>query len=135
MNLGYASIAQVGRGYAPVGQTPEIKPYTQRVRVNYIASITNQGHVRFSLYIRKFTTTVLLQFMEKLIQGRRSKLFWIIDRHPVHRSLLVQQWLNEHREMIELLYLPSYSPQLNPAEYLNCDVKQGVHSKAPTRAS
>lgn len=33
--------AQVGRGYAPIGQTPEIQPSTQRVRVNYIASISN----------------------------------------------------------------------------------------------
>ncbi|WP_425213883.1 transposase [Tumidithrix helvetica] len=30
---------------------------------------------------------------------------------------------------IELFPLPSYSPELNPVEYLNCDVKQGVHSK------
>jgi transposase len=34
---------------------------------------------------------------------------------------------------IELFYLPLYSPQLNPAEYLNCDVKQGVYSKSPSR--
>jgi transposase len=130
---GLRSDAQVGRGYAPVGQTPEIHLNTQRVRVNYIASISNQGHVRFSLYTCKLTAAVLLQFMEKLMQGRRSKLFWIIDRHPVHRSLVVQQWLTKHRETMELLYLPAYSPQLNPAEYLNCDVKQGVHSKTPTR--
>ncbi len=83
--------------------------------------------------LARLTAAVLLQFMEKLIAKRTCKLFWIIDRHPVHRSLVVQQWLNEHRETIELLYLPSYSPQLNPAEYLNCDVKQGVHSKTPTR--
>ncbi|GAP94252.1 mobile element protein [Leptolyngbya sp. NIES-2104] len=31
--------------------------------------------------------------------------------------------------------MPSYSPQLNPVEYLNGDVKQGVHSKAPSRSS
>jgi transposase len=45
--------AQVGRGYAPRGQTPEIQPSTQRVRVNYIASISNQGKVRFMLYTSK----------------------------------------------------------------------------------
>ncbi len=56
-----------------------------------------------------------------------------MDRHPVHRSQAVQQWLVQHRQAIELFYLPPYSPQLNPAEYLNCDVKQGVHSKTPTR--
>lgn len=130
---GLRSDAQVGRGYAPVGQTPEIQLNTQRVRVNYIASISNQGNVRFRLYTCKLTAVVLLQFMERLINKRSRKLFWIVDRHPVHRSLAVQQWLNKHRETIEMLYLPSYSPQLNPAEYLNCDVKQGVHSKPPTR--
>ncbi len=40
---GLRSDAQVGRGYAPVGHTPEIQPSTQRVRVNYLASISNQG--------------------------------------------------------------------------------------------
>ncbi|MBA2749691.1 MAG: alpha-ketoglutarate-dependent dioxygenase AlkB, partial [Tatlockia sp.] len=52
---------------------------------------------------------------------------WIVDRHPVHRSKLVQQWLHNHRDQIEKSFLPPYLPQLNPAEYLNCDVKQGVH--------
>jgi transposase len=45
----------------------------------------------------------------------------------------VQPWLAEHSQPIEVFYLPSYSPQLNPVEYLNGDVKQGVHSKSPSR--
>lgn len=44
---GVRSDAQVGRGYAPMGQTPEIQLNTQRASVNYIASISNQGKVRF----------------------------------------------------------------------------------------
>ncbi len=44
---GLRSDAGVGRGYAPIGQTPEIRLSTQRVSVNYIASISNQGKVRF----------------------------------------------------------------------------------------
>lgn len=38
---GLRSDAQVGRGYAPIGHTPEIQPNTQRVGVNYIASVSN----------------------------------------------------------------------------------------------
>ena len=38
---GLRSDAQVGRGYAPIGQTPEIQPNTQRVSINYIASVSN----------------------------------------------------------------------------------------------
>jgi len=130
---GLRSDAQVGRGYAPVGETPEIHLSSQRVRVNFIASISNQGMVRFMLYAGKLTAIIFITFMERLISKRSRKLFWIVDRHPVHRSTVVQQWLALHKQQIELFYLPSYSPQLNPAEYLNCDVKQGVHSQPPTR--
>lgn len=130
---GLRSDAQVGRGYAPIGHTPEIKPSTQRVTVNYIASISNQGKVRFMLYTQKLTAQVFVTFLERLIAKRTRKLMWIVDRHPVHRAQAVQQWLHQHQDKIEMHFLASYSPQLNPAEYLNCDVKQGVHSKPPTR--
>ena len=33
----------------------------------------------------------------------------------------------------EVFFLPAYSPELNPDEYLNCDLKAGVHSKLPAR--
>ena len=130
---GLRSNAQVGRGYAPIGQTPEIQPSTGRVSINYIASISNQGKVRFRLYTQKLTAQVFIIFLERLIVKRTRKLMWIVDRHPVHRSDAVRQWLYDHQDQIEMHYLPPYSPQLNPAEYLNCDVKQGVHSKSPTR--
>lgn len=125
--------AQVGRGYAPMGQTPELHHNSQRASINYVASISNQGMVRFMLYTQKLTAQVFITFLERLIAKRTRKLMWIVDRHPVHRSQLVGQWLERHRKDIEIFYLPPYSPQLNPAEYLNCDVKQGVHSKPPTR--
>ena len=130
---GLRSDAQVGRGYAPSGQTPENQPSTGRVSVNYIASISNQGKVRFMLYTQKLTAQVFIIFLERLIAKRTRKLIWIVDRHPVHRSEAVRQWLHDHSDQLEIHFLPPYSPQLNPAEYLNCDVKQGVHSKQPTR--
>jgi transposase len=130
---GLRSDAQVGRGYAPVGKPPEIRLNTQRVQVNFIASVSNQGKVRFMLYPQKLTAPVFITFLERLIAQRDRKLLWIVDRHPVHRAEGVKQWLQEHQDQLEMYLLPSYSPQLNPAEYLNCDVKQGVHSKPPTR--
>ena len=33
--------------------------------------------------------------------------------------------------MIKVLYLPAYPPDLNPDEYLNCDLKAGVHGGVP----
>lgn len=122
-----------GKGYAPTGQTPEIRPSKrQRERVNYIASLSNQGAIQFMLYTGTLSAEVFIRFLKRLIQSHEDKLFWIVDRHPVHRDRRVQQWLADHKQRIELFYLPSYSPELNPVEYLNGDVKQGVHDKPPT---
>ena len=99
---GLRSDAQVGRGYAPIGHTPEIRLSTQRVSVNYIASISNQGKVRFMLYTQNLTAQIFILFLERLIAKRTHKLMWIVDRHPVHRSSAGQQWLENHRDQIEI---------------------------------
>jgi len=41
----------------------------------------------------------------------------------VHRAHLVQQWVAQHSDQLELFYLPAYSPEQNPDEYLNQDIK------------
>jgi transposase len=129
-----ASTEYGGRGYAPIGTTPEIRPSERkRERVNYIASVSNQGAVQFMMYTCKLAAEEFIRFCQRLIAKSIGKMFWIVDRHPVHREKTVKQWLKDHAEQIELFYLPSYSPQLNPVEYFNGDVKQGVHDKPPSR--
>jgi transposase len=131
---GVSSNEYGGRGYAPIGEKAEVRPSEgKRWRINYIASLSNQGSVRFMLYLCKFTSDILIQFLERLIQGRSQKLFWIGDHHPVHEKPKVKQWLEQHAEQIEMFFLPTYSPELNPVEYLNNSLKQGVHDQAPTR--
>jgi len=43
----------------------------------------------------------------------------------VHHSKPVKEWVEAHTDKIELFFLPSYSPELNPDEHLNCDLKAG----------
>jgi transposase len=124
-----------GRGYAPIGHTPEVHPTEKkREKVNYIATLDNQGTVRFMTYTCNFTGPVYIRFLERLADSSKDKVFLITDRHPVHLRKLVQQWFTADSAQIEVFYLPSYSPQLNPVEYLNNDLKQQVHDKPPTRS-
>ncbi len=53
----------------------------------------------------------------------QRKIFLIVDGHPVHKSRSIRRWLAEHTEQIRIFCLPSYSPELNPDELLNQDVK------------
>lgn len=122
-----------GRSYAPRGKTPAIKLHPKCERVNLISSVTNQGQVRFMVYKNKMNSQTLIKFMKRLIKDADKKIFLILDNLKVHHSYIVKDWLKEHEDEIEIFFLPSYSPELNPDEYLNCDLKQGVHSGIPAR--
>jgi transposase len=71
--------------------------------------------------------------LKLLIRATPQKVFLIVDRHPVHRSKPVAQWLQKHSEQIRLFFLPNYSPQLNPDELLNHDVKTNAVGRAPPK--
>ena len=122
-----------GRSYAPRGKTPAIKIHPRCQRVNLISTVTNQGKVRFMIYKDKMNSQTLIQFMKRLIKDSDQKIFLILDNLRVHHSHMVKDWLKDHKTEIEIFFLPSYSPELNPDEYLNCDLKIGVHSKVPAR--
>ena len=47
----------------------------------------------------------------------------ICDGHPVHKAKAVGAWLTERDGRITQEFLPPYSPELNPDEFLNQDVK------------
>lgn len=75
----------------------------------------------------------LIKFMGRLIKGSKNKIFLILDNLKVHHSYIVKDWLKEHERQIDVFHLLAYSPELNPDEYLNCDLKVGVHSGVPAR--
>lgn len=122
-----------GRSYAPQGQTPAIRLHPRCKRVNLISTVTNQGKVRFMVYSDKMNSGIMIKFMERLIKSSEQKIFLILDNLKVHHSYIVEDWLEKHKSQIEVFFLPSYSPEQNPDEYLNCDLKAGVHSGTPAR--
>jgi len=122
-----------GRSYAPRGRTPAIRIPAKCERVNLISSITNQGKVRFMIYDKTMNSQTFIKFLKRLIKDTGRKIYLIVDNLRVHHSKLVKQWLEKNKARIEVFFLPSYSPELNPDEYLNCDLKAGVHSGVPAR--
>ena len=122
------------RGYAPKGKTPEFRPIAnQGVKVNMISSITNQGKVRFMLSEKAFNAKLFKEFMQRLIKDTKRKVFLIVDNLRVHHACCNKPWLQKNIDRIELFYLPSYSPDLNPVELLNNDLKTALHKGEPAR--
>lgn len=121
--MGLRSDHQAGRSYGRRGQTPVVPGTGQRFGCNMISTITNRGVLAFMVFRQRFTAGVFLNFLRRLLRLRKRMLFLIADRHPVHRARSVTRWLAEHASQIRLFWLPSYSPELNPDELLNQDVK------------
>jgi transposase len=130
---GIQNDAYHARGFAPKGKTPIVRLSGKKSRVNMISSITNRGKVRFMLYDENMTAKVLIKFMSRLIKDSNQKVFLILDNLRVHHSKDVKEWQEKHKEHIEIFYLPSYSPELNPDEYLNSDLKQRLRSGLVSR--
>jgi hypothetical protein len=57
----------------------------------------------------------------------------VLDNLGVHHCAPVKKWLSEHRQQIEVFCLPSCSPELNPDERLNGDLKQVIETRVPYR--
>jgi hypothetical protein len=98
-----------------------------------LATVTNQGKTRWMIIDEAFNTDRLIEFLGALIKDADRKVFLILDNLRVHHSKPVKAWIAERLDRIELFYLPSYSPELNPEERLNADLKHAIGAKVPAR--
>ena len=124
--MGLRSDHQAGTSYGRRGQTPVIPGTGQRWRCNMISSITGRGRLSFMVFKQRFTSKVFIDFMRRLVRSAGRKVYLIVDGHPMHKSAETARWLARHAEQIRMILLPAYSPDLNPDEFLNHDVKQNA---------
>jgi len=123
-----------GRSYAPAGKTPVVYAVGgTRQKLSMMATVTNQGKTRWMIIDEAFNSDKLIEFQEALIKDAGRKMLLILDNFRVHHSKPVKAWVVERKDKIELFYLPSYSPELNPEERLNADLKHAIGSKVPAR--
>ena len=120
---------QIGRGYAPKGQTPVLTQTGQKFSTSMIAAVNNRGLMRFKLYKGALNVAIFIDFMKRLLKDAKQKVFLIVDNLRVHHAKEVTEWLAQHKDEIEIFYLPAYAPEHNPDEYLNNDLKQTIKNK------
>jgi transposase len=115
------------RGYAPKGQTPIANVTGRRFGCNVISILSNRGKLLYMVYRGKFNGRLFIEFLRRILKTvGDSKIYLIIDGHPVHKSKLVKNFVLENSSKLRIVLLPPYSPELNPDEYLNQDVKSNA---------
>ena len=124
--MGLRSDHSAGRSFSKRGQKPIIKTTGTRFSCNMISAITNQGQLNFMVFKENFNANVFLDFLKRLVKHSKAKVFLIVDNHRSHRAKKVQKWLEKNKKYIRLFFLPGYSPDLNPDELLNQDIKSNA---------
>lgn len=131
--MGVRSDHAAGRSYGRRGETPVVPGTGQRFGCNMISTVTNLGRLYFMVFRERFTAPVFIRFLRRLVRQSKRPVFLIVDGHPAHKAAAVQRWLAGHADRIEMFLLPSYSPELNPDELLNQDVKTNAVGRRRAR--
>ncbi|MBC6445053.1 MAG: IS630 family transposase [Alphaproteobacteria bacterium GM202ARS2] len=126
---GISNQDQIGRSWAPKGQTPIVRRTAKRASKSLISAVSNRGLMRFMFYDGALNVDLFIAFLRRLIKDAEQKVFLIVDNLKVHHAKKVMTWVTSHAHEIELFYLPSYAPDYNPDEFLNGDLKQKLRQK------
>lgn len=120
---GVRSDFHAGTTWAPIGQTPIVRTTGTRDSINLISVISAQGALCFAAYEGKFESTKFINFCKRLMDDTGGPVFLIVDGHPVHRSIMVKEFVASTKGRLRLFRLPAYSPELNPDEWVWKNVK------------
>ena len=121
------------KGYAPKGKTPVVSTESKKIKINMLSAVSKRGKLRFMLYKDNMNSKKLIDFMRRLISDSNKKVFLILDNLRVHHSRKVTEWVENHKDKIEVFYLPPYAPEYNPDELVNSDLKRAVGQKPGLR--
>ena len=114
-------------GYARRGRPATMEVPDRHIRMNQISAISNEGTVRFMTYKGSMDGALFTVFLGRLLRTSTRKIFLIVDRLKAHEKGTVADWVEAHKDRIEVIPMPRRTPELNPDEYLNNDLKGNVN--------
>lgn len=117
----------LARRWSRVGRQPQVPaPGKNEKKVVYGGVDYKTGKLTYTIANTKCSTAFLtfLVAMVRAYEGRKIRL--VCDNGRFHTTKAVEQWLAEHRDDIEIYWLPPYSPSLNLIERLWGHLKRTV---------
>lgn len=122
-----------GTTWAPRGRTPVIEATGKRFRLNMLSAISAQGSLNFMTCTGTVAAPEFCEFLSRLMHGRRRKVILVVDGHSMHKAKVVIEHVASFNGKLELVYLPPYSPELNPDELVWNHVKTHTVGKTVSR--
>lgn len=113
-----SNTATVSYQWSAKGKQPLIKcKQRKRERLTAMGSYNSKtGQITVSFHQKGNYQSFKKHLKKVLYEYRKyTKVLMVVDNVRFHHAKLLKRWLTKHPK-IELIYLPPYSPELNPIE-------------------
>jgi transposase len=108
----------VTRGWYPRGSKAEIPCPMTFEKVGTCGAVSPRNGSLYSLAFDGFDSNTFIYYLKWLLRVFRTKkkIVLVLDNASSHKSHKVNEFVATHKKRLELLFLPAYSPDLNPIE-------------------
>lgn len=107
-----------GTTWAPIGRTPVVTATVERKAIKMVSAISPRGHLRFQITEGKMEAQNFIAFCKHLLTGADTPIFLIVDGSSLHTARIVKEYVRSTDGNLSLFFLPPYSPELNPDEWI-----------------
>jgi transposase len=94
-----------------------------RKSVNMISAVSPGGQIHFEVFEGGMNATRFIEFCAKLVHDCPTPVFLIVDGCSVHTANIVKDYVASTEGQLSLFFLPPYSPELNPDEWVWKNIK------------
>ena len=88
-----------------------------------IGAVNSDGSI-FARSFEKINKKIVLQFIKYLQKKVGKKLAIVMDNASIHKNSLIKNYAKSNK--IRLIWTPTYSPELNPKEFVWKFIKQQI---------
>ena len=116
------------RGWYPKGGKAEVSCPVTFDKVGVCSAVSPRSGSLFSLIFDGFDSDTFIYYLSWLLHESSidKKVVMILDNATSHKSIKVKEFVAKHSDRLELVYLPPYSPDLNPIERVWKDLRYNV---------
>ena len=102
-----------------MGQGREVlsAPVRKSAKVFGALSLSHKPRFHFA-FAERFNAETFLKFLKAIVRRSTRKVLLVLDNVGYHHARMVQAWVNDNEDKLELHFLPPHSPQFNPIEIL-----------------
>ncbi len=119
-----------GTTWAPVGQTPVVISSAVRHSVKIVSAVGQRGELSFQVHEGSMNAERFIEFLHSILHDVDTPVFLVVDGSSVHKEKIVEEYVASTHGRLELFFLPPYSPELNPDEWVNKNVKHDRIARA-----